>query len=104
MLKCSKPRFLARACMQVLNANGVSKLKAEVGQKLDPNLHEAVFDVPNPDAEPGTIAIIVKVGILPAGLSLVELHFKASALVWVLCPIVIDALAQNYFSKVFSAN
>ena len=101
MLKCSKSRFLARACLQVLNANGVSKLQAEVGQKLDPNQHEAVFDVPNPDAEPGTIAIIVKVGILPAGFSLVELHSKASALEWVLCPIVIDALAQNHFSKVF---
>ena len=47
--------------MQVLSANGVSKLTAEVGQKLDPNLHEAMFDIPNPDAEPGSIAVIVKV-------------------------------------------
>lgn len=45
----------------MFNANGVSKLTAEVGQKLDPNQHEAMFDVPNPDAEPGTIAVIVKV-------------------------------------------
>ena len=54
--------------MQVLNANGVSKLKAEIGQKLDPNLHEAMFDVQNPDAEPGTIAIVIKVGTLPCRL------------------------------------
>ena len=47
--------------MQVLSANGVSKVTAEIGQKLDPNLHEAMFDVPNPDAEPGSIMIIVKV-------------------------------------------
>ena len=47
--------------MQVLSANGVSKVTAEVGQKLDPNLHEAMFDIPNPDAEPGSIMIIVKV-------------------------------------------
>ena len=47
--------------MQVLSANGVSKVTAEVGQQMDPNLHEAMFDVPNPDAEPGSIAIIVKV-------------------------------------------
>ena len=47
--------------MQVLSANDVSKLTAEVGQKMDPNQHEAMFDVPNPDAEPGSIAIIVKV-------------------------------------------
>ena len=49
------------ACLQVLNANGVQKLNAELGQKLDPNQHEAMFDIPNPDAEPGTIAVIVKV-------------------------------------------
>jgi len=47
--------------MQVLSNNGVSKLTAEVGQKLDPNQHEAMFDVPIPDAEPGSIAVIVKV-------------------------------------------
>ncbi len=49
--------------MQVLSANGVSKVTAEVGQQMDPNLHEAMFDIPNPDAEPGSIAIIVKVSI-----------------------------------------
>ncbi|CAK0780663.1 hypothetical protein CVIRNUC_005131 [Coccomyxa viridis] len=47
---------------KALNANGVQKLTAEVGQKLDPNQHEAMFDIPNPDAEPGTIAVIVKPG------------------------------------------
>ena len=57
------------ACSQALNANGVQKLTAEVGQKLDPNQHEAMFDIPNPDAEPGTIAVIVKVGDLSQALS-----------------------------------
>ena len=57
------------ACSQALNANGVQKLTAEVGQKLDPNQHEAMFDIPNPDAEPGTIAVIVKVGALSQALS-----------------------------------
>ncbi|CAL5221570.1 g3786 [Coccomyxa viridis] len=47
---------------KVLSANGVSKVTAEVGQQMDPNLHEAMFDVPNPAAEPGSIAIIVKPG------------------------------------------
>ena len=56
------------ACLQALNANGVHKLTAEVGQKLDPNQHEAMFDIPNPDAEPGTIAVIVKVGDLSQAL------------------------------------
>lgn len=55
--------------MQVLSANGVSKVTAEVGQQMDPNLHEAMFDVPNPDAEPGSIAIIVKVCTNPQSLS-----------------------------------
>ena len=56
-------------CLQALNANGVHKLTAEVGQKLDPNQHEAMFDIPNPEAEPGTIAVIVKVGDLSQALS-----------------------------------
>ena len=56
---------------QVLSANGVSKVTAEVGQKLDPNLHEAMFDGPNPAAEPGIIAVIVKVCHHAQDLSLV---------------------------------
>ena len=28
---------------------------------MDPNLHEALFDVPNPSQEPGTIAVVTKV-------------------------------------------
>ncbi len=55
--------------MQVLSANGVSKVTAEVGQQMDPNLHEAMFDVPNPAAEPGSIAIIVKVCAAPQSFS-----------------------------------
>ena len=58
----SGSRCHCSARLQVLNANGVQKLTAELGQKLDPNQHEAMFDMPNPDAEAGTIAVIVKVG------------------------------------------
>ena len=65
------------ACLQVLNANGVQKLTAELGQKLDPNQHEAMFDIPNPDAEPGTIAVIVKVGDMPQAFCC---EFKADSL------------------------
>ena len=31
-------------------------------EKFDPNLHEALFQLPVPDKEPGTVAVVEKVG------------------------------------------
>ena len=33
-----------------------------VGEKFDPNLHNALFEVPDATKEPGTVAIVIKVG------------------------------------------
>ena len=33
-----------------------------VGQKLDPNLHQAMMQVPDPNAEPGTVVQVVQIG------------------------------------------
>jgi len=33
-----------------------------MGQKFDPNFHEAVFQIPVPDKEKGTVAVVQKVG------------------------------------------
>ncbi|CAM9299566.1 unnamed protein product [Chrysoparadoxa australica] len=36
----------------------------EVGETFDPHLHDAMFEMPSPDQEPGTIAQVVKAGYL----------------------------------------
>ncbi|VDP14488.1 unnamed protein product [Soboliphyme baturini] len=35
-----------------------------LGMKFDPNIHEAVFEIPDPKKEPGTVAVVQKVGYL----------------------------------------
>lgn len=51
--------------MQAFEANGVTKVEPKVGEMMDPNLHEAMFDIPNPNQDPGTIAVVTKVPISP---------------------------------------
>jgi len=38
----------------VFGRHGISKIEA-MGAKLDPNRHQAMVEIPNPDVEPGTI-------------------------------------------------
>ncbi len=47
--------------LQYLEANGVEKIDPTLGEKLDPNKHEAVYQVSDPTKEPGTIAAVLKV-------------------------------------------
>jgi hypothetical protein len=49
------------ACAQAFESNGVTKVEPKVGDSLDPNLHEALFDMPVPNQEPGTIGVVTKV-------------------------------------------
>ncbi len=44
----------------MFKANGVEKY-SPLGEKFDPNLHSALFEIPDPSKEPGTIAIVSKV-------------------------------------------
>ena len=44
----------AREFDAVFARNGITRVEA-VGQKLDPNKHQAMMEVPSADAEPGTI-------------------------------------------------
>lgn len=48
--------FLAR-----LARHGVKKLEPQ-GQKFDPNMHEALFEVPNPEVPTGTVVQVVEDG------------------------------------------
>lgn len=47
--------------MTALKSNGVSKYEA-LGKKFDPNLHSALFELPDSSKTPGTIGVVTKSG------------------------------------------
>ncbi|WP_188914713.1 nucleotide exchange factor GrpE [Salinarimonas ramus] len=50
-----------RDLLNTLERHGVKKLDP-VGEKFDPNLHQAMFEVPNPDVPNGTVVQVVQTG------------------------------------------
>jgi molecular chaperone GrpE len=50
-----------RDLLKTLERHGVKKLDPE-GQKFDPNIHQAMFEVPNPDVPTGTVVQVVQPG------------------------------------------
>ncbi|MEZ0169462.1 nucleotide exchange factor GrpE [Microvirga sp. TS319] len=50
-----------RDLLNTLERHGVKKLDPE-GQKFDPNVHQAMFEVPNPDVPNGTVVQVVQSG------------------------------------------
>src|SRR6476646_5608241 len=48
---------------QALEKNGVKKFDP-AGQKFDPNVHQAMYEVPDPSVPPGTIAQVVQAGYM----------------------------------------
>jgi molecular chaperone GrpE len=50
-----------RDLLKALERHGVKKLEPE-GQKFDPNVHQAMFEVPNPDVPNGTVVQVVQTG------------------------------------------
>ena len=48
---------------RILTKNGVTKQVVNNGDKFDPNLHEALFNIPNTaDSTPGTVGNVIKNG------------------------------------------
>jgi len=54
-----------REMLKTLERYGVKRLDPE-GQKFDPNLHQAMFEVPNPDVPNGTVVQVVQTGYVIA--------------------------------------
>ncbi|KAK9720713.1 GrpE, mitochondrial [Basidiobolus ranarum] len=52
--------------VKALGRHGVVQDKPD-GQKFDPNVHQALYQVPMPDKEPGTIISVEKVGYILHG-------------------------------------
>src|SRR4051794_28096834 len=50
-----------RAMLSTLERHGVKKLEPE-GEKFDPNFHQAMFEVPNPDVPANTVVQVVQPG------------------------------------------
>lgn len=50
-----------RAMLSTLERHGVRKLEPE-GQKFDPNFHQAMFEVPNPNVPNNTVVQVVQAG------------------------------------------
>lgn len=50
-----------RDLLNTLERHGVKKLDPQ-GQKFDPNVHQAMFEVPNPDVPSGTVVQVVQSG------------------------------------------
>ena len=51
----------ARALTQTLSKHGVARIEAE-GTKFDPNLHQAMFEVPNTELPSGTVVQVIQPG------------------------------------------
>ena len=52
-----------RELASVLDRHGISKINPE-GEKFDYNLHQAMFEVPTNEVEPGTVVQVVQLGYL----------------------------------------
>lgn len=52
-----------RSMLAALERHGVKKLDPE-GEKFDPNFHQAMFEVPNPDIASGTVVQVVQTGFV----------------------------------------
>ncbi|MBZ6076723.1 nucleotide exchange factor GrpE [Microvirga puerhi] len=50
-----------RDLLKTLERHGVKRLDPQ-GQKFDPNVHQAMFEVPNPDVPNGTVVQVVQSG------------------------------------------
>ena len=48
---------------QVFQQNGLVRYRP-LKEKFDPNLHSALFEIPDPGQKPGTIAVVTKVSYL----------------------------------------
>ncbi|KQN25899.1 molecular chaperone GrpE [Sphingomonas sp. Leaf33] len=52
-----------RELESIFSRHGIAKVEA-IGQKLDPNRHQAMFEVPSADAEPGTVVQEIQAGYM----------------------------------------
>jgi molecular chaperone GrpE len=52
-----------RELLKILEKNGVKKFSPQ-GEKFDPNVHQAMYEVPTPDLPPGQVAEVIQAGYM----------------------------------------
>ncbi|MBV9556780.1 MAG: nucleotide exchange factor GrpE [Pseudolabrys sp.] len=52
-----------RDLVKILHKNGVKKFSPE-GEKFDPNLHQAMYEMPTAELPPGTVAQVIQAGYM----------------------------------------
>lgn len=55
-----------REMLNIFERHGIKKLEPQ-GERFDPNLHQAMFEVPDPSVPNGTVAQVVQAGYVIAG-------------------------------------
>jgi len=53
-----------RELMKVLEKHGVKRFEPKKGDKFDPNLHQAMYELPDPSQPAGTVAQVVQPGYM----------------------------------------
>jgi molecular chaperone GrpE len=53
-----------RELLNVLDKHGVKKFEPKKGDKFDPNLHQAMYELPDPSQPAGTVAQVVQPGYM----------------------------------------
>jgi molecular chaperone GrpE len=53
-----------RELLKVLEKHGVRKFEPQHGEKFDPNLHQAMFELPDPSLPAGSVAQVVQAGYM----------------------------------------
>jgi molecular chaperone GrpE len=69
-LRCSRAAKRSdgvQIMLKIFKENGLEAVESEVGQDFDPRAHNAMFEIPTADVEPGRIAAIVKRGYVLNG-------------------------------------
>lgn len=51
-----------KVMLKVFKENGLERIEADIGGEFDPNLHNALFEVPTAEVEAGAIAAVTKTG------------------------------------------
>lgn len=54
---------MTEACLlKIFEKHGLVRILPKEGEKFDPNLHEAIFRIPIPEKESGTVNVVTKTG------------------------------------------
>ena len=54
--------LIQRELLSILKRHGIESILPEVGEKFDPNIHQAMMEIPKEDLDPGLVCEILQNG------------------------------------------